>query len=165
MSLKFGSVRSVADALVPWMQQAAAGELTAAGTRSAGAAITWVPLSPGRRRERGFDQAEALARGLSGRSRIPAKGLLERARETPPQARRSADERRSAIRGAFRVVEDPPPTTILVDDVLTTGATADACARALRDAGSSAVGLVTAARSLAGALPARCYTRDVWILS
>jgi len=144
---------------VPRMAVAAGGRLDESQT------ITWVPLARRRRRARGFDQAELLANALAHRAGLPVRGLLERVRETDPQARRSAADRRKALAGAFRVVAPPPPRVVLVDDVLTTGATAGACATALRDAGTSTVGVVTAARALNGPLPGRCYARDVWILS
>ena len=138
-------------AFVPQMTRAAADRM------SAGDVITWVPLAKRRRRERGFDQAEVLARGLAARTGLPVRALLRRVRETDPQARRTAADRRSALAGAFGVIESPPASVVLVDDVLTTGATAAECARVLREAGAARVGVVTAARSLPGEIPARCY--------
>jgi competence protein ComFC len=120
-------------------------------------AVTWVPLSRRRRARRGFDQAEALAESAAPRLGVPAVPLLERRRDTPAQARRGGRERRRALEGAFRATRLPPPSVILVDDVLTTGATASACALALREAGARRVLLLTAARSVVGPLPDRCF--------
>jgi ComF family protein len=123
-------------------------------------AVTWVPLSRRRRRRRGFDQAEVLAREVAARLKLPVRAMLLRARDTPAQARLSGPERRRALADAFRPRgEDPPPgRVLLVDDVLTTGATAAACARALKEADTRRVGLLTAARSLEGHIPDRCFT-------
>jgi predicted amidophosphoribosyltransferase len=80
--------------------------------------------------------------------------------DTPPQARRSAAERHRAMRDAFRATgRAPPGLVVLVDDVVTTGATAAACAEVLLDAGAGEVLVLAAARALNGRLPARCYTR------
>jgi ComF family protein len=118
--------------------------------------VTWVPLARRRRARRGFDQAEALARAVAYRLRVPALPLLARVRETPAQARRGGRDRRRALADAFRATQAAPHRVILVDDVLTTGTTAAACAVALRDAGAGRVLVLTAARSVGGSLPARC---------
>jgi competence protein ComFC len=121
-------------------------------------AVTWVPLSRRRLAERGFDQARALAEAVSAASSVPTVRLLERTLDLPPQARRGGAERRAAVAGAFLSVGRAPRRVLLVDDVLTTGATAGACARALRAAGAGHVALLTAARAVSAPLPAR-YTR------
>ena len=152
MALKFGGKRSVAPALAPAMANALS---TAPGP---GTVLTWVPLAPRRRRERGYDQAEVLARALGRATGLPVIGTLERVLETAPQARRDAAHRRRALRGAFRALpERASGALVLVDDVLTTGATAAECASVLSRAGAEEVGLLTAARSLGGGVPARCY--------
>jgi predicted amidophosphoribosyltransferase len=120
--------------------------------------ITWVPLGPRRRRRRGFDQAEALARPVAALLGWPVRPVLRRVVETAPQARRSGPERREALEGAFRSREPVPAAVVLVDDVLTSGATAAACASVLMAAGCREVGVLTAARALNGRLPVRCYT-------
>ena len=147
--LKFSGWRSVADAL--------AGAIVAVGPPAADA-VTWVPLARARLASRGYDQANVLARAVAARTGTPAVPLLRRATDDGPQARRRGSERRDAMRGAFRSSgRTPPPRVLLVDDVLTTGATAAACAHALREAGAREVGLATAARAFSGPLPPR-YT-------
>ncbi len=112
-------------------------------------AVTWVPLARRRLGERGFDQARALAVSVGRRLDRPVVRLCRRAPAEGSQARRTAAERRSAMRGVFAPVgREAPSRVLLVDDVLTTGATAGDCARALREAGATTVVLATAARSL-----------------
>jgi ComF family protein len=118
--------------------------------------VAWVPLARRRLRRRGFDQAEVLASALANRLDLPSSRLLRRIRDTTAQARKGGSERRRALQGAFEAGEDPPGTVLLVDDVLTTGATAAACARTLKRAGATRVSVLTAARSLGGPVPARC---------
>jgi predicted amidophosphoribosyltransferase len=161
MRLKFGGVRSVADAVVPAMARILAEANEARPPPGVpphlGFVVSWVPLARGRRRSRGFDQAEILARAAGEIARLPVSPLLRRVIETAPQARRAAAERRVALSGAFRAVGRAPPRVALVDDVLTSGATAGECAGVLRRAGAVEVGVVTAARSINGPVPARCY--------
>src|SRR5581483_9462960 len=130
----------------------------AAGPDSPVDAVTWVPLSARRLAERGFDQARALAEVVGSRLHLPVARLLVRTTDTGSQARRSGPMRRAAMAGAFESAGQPPPLVLLVDDVLTTGATAAACARTLLDAGASRVRLLTAARALAPA--ERAQLRD-----
>jgi ComF family protein len=105
-----------------------------------------VPLHASRRRERGFNQAEDLARSIG----LPIVAALRRVRRTPPQADLPAGKRHGNVRGAFAPGSDCPSITgrivVLIDDVSTTGATLDACARVLKDAGAREVRALTAAR-------------------
>lgn len=121
-------------------------------------AVTWVPLSRRRLAERGFDQAQALSLVVARRLGRPALPLLIRKADTAPQARRAGSDRRVAVAGLFGAEGRSPSRVLLVDDVLTTGATASACARTLREAGAREIALVTAARAVSAPLPAR-YTR------
>jgi ComF family protein len=121
--------------------------------------VTWVPLARRRRARRGFDQAEALAAAVAPRLATPTRPLLARVRETPAQARRRGRDRRLALEGAFRATRAVPGRVILVDDVLTTGTTAGACAAVLKDSGARVVLVLTAARSVGGPLPSRCFGR------
>jgi ComF family protein len=111
-------------------------------------ALVPVPLARERERERGFNQAALLARRIGRRLAAPTRaGWLVRTRATRPQSDLSAAERRANVRGAFRACEVVAGRhVLLIDDILTTGATLDACARALRAAGARRVGVLTVAR-------------------
>ena len=109
-----------------------------------------VPLDRGRLRERGYNQAELIARPLASRLGLPlATNFLLRLRSRPPRLKLSRRERWETVRGAFQAPGGgrvDKSHILLVDDVLTSGATLDACARALRLAGAGAVYAVTVAR-------------------
>jgi ComF family protein len=102
-------------------------------------ALTFVPLHPRRQRERGFNQAERLAGQLGASLRVPVVGGLSRLRPTPAQVGLGQAERQVNVAGAFRwTAPEPPPQGLgLVDDVCTTGATLDAVARVVAEAGGS----------------------------
>ncbi len=107
-----------------------------------------VPLHPARRRERGYNQAGLLADALAERLGVPRlERALERVRPTPPQARLDARARRENLAGAFRARHPrwlAGREVLIVDDVLTTGATFEACFAALEIAGARAVGVALA---------------------
>jgi competence protein ComFC len=132
------------------------GRAMAAGSGRRADAVTWVPLSRRRRSRRGFDQAELLAGAVARALGIPTARLLRRVRDTRAQARLAGSDRRSALRGAFAAVRPAPPSVLLVDDVVTTGSTAAACAEVLRSAGAERVDVLAAARSLSDPIPERC---------
>ena len=107
-----------------------------------------VPLHQARRRERGFNQSTLVARELSKRLELPfSETALQRCRNTRPQVGLSATERADNIRGAFQANGKVLGKVILlIDDVMTTGATASACSRALRVAGATETRVLTLAR-------------------
>lgn len=113
--------------------------------------IAPVPLHPARRRMRGYNQALLLARELASHTGLPVlPDALERVRATGPQALNTREERLHAMRGAFaapRAEAVAGRRVLLVDDVLTTGSTAVACAEALLKAGAREVSLLTACRA------------------
>ena len=119
-------------------------------TRALSPVVVPVPLHPRRLRERGFNQSALLAQALAeGHGLRLVEGALTRREHTPPQTGLSAAQRRANVARAFVVRRRAPVTgriVVLVDDVVTTGATARACARALVSAGAAEVRLLTAAR-------------------
>lgn len=125
-AFKFGGRVDIADLIAGWI----ADFLKRPGVDL----ISWVPLHPSRKRRRGYDQAGRIAARLAAIWKIPARGLLTRIRRTGPQARCSARRRRTNVRGAFRASAGRG-RVLLVDDVLTTGATMGACGEALEEAG------------------------------
>jgi ComF family protein len=111
--------------------------------------IVPMPLHWRRRWQRGFNQSALLAGEIARRCSIPVVPAVRRVRATRSQAGLSNHERRKNVSQAFavrrkRLVEGR--RVLLIDDVMTTGATASACARALRDAGAKYVALLTLAR-------------------
>ena len=112
-----------------------------------------VPLHRARLFARRYNQAAALALDLARRGGVPAEpDLLRRVRRTPSQGRLSRAARERNVRGAFRLAPKAAPLArgrrvLLLDDVLTTGATASACARVLLRAGAANVDVLTVARA------------------
>lgn len=108
-----------------------------------------VPLHPQRYRERGFNQALELGRPLSKRLNIPlGTQYCRRIRATVPQSELSAALRRRNLRGAFCVVETPPVNhVVLLDDIVTTGATVSELTRVLKRAGIARVDVWCCARA------------------
>jgi competence protein ComFC len=134
-----------ARAAVPWLADAMADVLPVpAPTDAVLDVVTWAPTSRERRRRRGFDAAELLARAVARRIGVRCAGMLERAPGPPQTGRSGADRRRGPRFAARRVV---PTAVLLVDDVTTTGATLSSAAAALRDGGSRVVVALTAART------------------
>jgi ComF family protein len=140
-ALKYDGRRSLARRLGVLMRSRGADMLVGANL------VVPVPLHPARRRERGFNQAEDLARHLG----LPIVLALRRVRRTPAQAELPAAQRHGNVKDAFAVSRAGSvigQIVVLVDDVSTTGATLDACARALKDSGAREVRALTAARVL-----------------
>jgi len=112
-------------------------------------AVVPVPLHPYREREREFNQARLLAREVALRSQLPVKDCLCRIKPTWTQVHSDRQERIENLRGAFALKKKwvLSGNYLLVDDVLTTGSTLDACAKVLLEAGADGVWAVTVARS------------------
>jgi ComF family protein len=116
-------------------------------------ALVAVPLAGARQRERGFNQSERLAHALSRHWQIPVwDDVLVRARVTETQTRLTPEARRRNVGGAFRAVAGTRARLrgahlMLVDDVVTTGATLAECASALLDGGARIVSFVTFGRA------------------
>jgi ComF family protein len=112
------------------------------------AALVPVPLHPARRRARGFDQTRRIAVALARRSAAPLADCLRRGGAPTRQLGAGRATRRAAGRLALHAVGPVPRRAVLVDDVHTTGATFEACARALRAAGAEHVVAISYARAL-----------------
>lgn len=111
-------------------------------------ALVPVPLHRARLRQRGYNQSLELARPVARALRLPLCHALVRARPTLPQAGLPAAQRRANVRGAFAPVADLSGARVaLVDDVMTSGATADAAAASLRAAGAASVEVWVVARA------------------
>ncbi|MCC6319486.1 MAG: ComF family protein [Gemmatimonadaceae bacterium] len=147
-AIKYDGWHRVADELSARMSQ-----LEFPSTLSAARAMVPVPLAPGRLRERGYNQSEGLARGVAARwgLGVPVP-LLQRLRETPSQTRLTVEERLTNVANAFQVDASllqrlGDVTVFLVDDVITTGATLNACADALASAGVRTICFITYGRA------------------
>ncbi|MCF2675001.1 ComF family protein [Pseudoflavonifractor sp. P01025] len=114
-------------------------------------AVTWTPLSRQRRRERGYDQAQLLAKWVARELELPVLGMLDKVRDIPPQSGIQDDARRRAnVLGAYRLRKDARPegmNLLLVDDVVTSGSTLSECARLLSGAGAETVVCATLAQA------------------
>jgi ComF family protein len=113
--------------------------------------VAFVPVHEARRRERGFDQAELLARAAASSLRLPCRALLRRRASTSAQHALGRGARAANVGGVFEVSPPDRPViagrwVLLIDDVVTTGATLAACATALLEAGAEAVAGLTVAR-------------------
>jgi ComF family protein len=112
--------------------------------------LTPVPVHPERQRERGYNQAALLARAFASQAEAPVADLLVRRRPTTQQHRLDRAARLRNLRDAFapQPAARPPPTVILVDDILTTSATLEACAAVLRERGARRVVGLAVAREI-----------------
>lgn len=154
-AFKYSGCRALASDLARLMRQAGADALADAD------AVVPVPLHPWRALRRGFNQADDLACALG----LPVWRVLGRARHGPPLAGQPRASRRRSVDGAFHLTwwtrhgparaRLPGATVVIIDDVMTTGATLDACASVLIDAGVSRVRALTVARAVARRPPPR----------
>lgn len=113
-------------------------------------AVTWVTMPKRRLRARGIDHGQTLAREAAKRLSLPVRQLLTRSETiaVEPQVGKNRQERLSRLQGAFSCEEAVTFPVLLIDDVLTTGATARACVECLLEAGAPSVTVVTAAQTL-----------------
>jgi ComF family protein len=117
------------------------------------AGIVPIPLASARKRERGYNQSELLARGLSRRWQIPVwDGAVVRSRETGSQTRLTPEQRQGNVAGSFQICGGEAgflegAHVVLVDDVVTTGATLNECAKVLYHAGARIISYVTFGRA------------------
>src|SRR5712691_867967 len=144
-ALKYGDRLDLAPMLARWTARAGSELLAEAD------ALVPVPLHWRRLWARRFNQSAALATAIAADVHVPVTTALERIRATPQQVGLSKSERAQNVQGAFRVpaaakAEVAGRRLILVDDVLTSGATADTCARALLRAGAAHVDVLVFAR-------------------
>ena len=135
--LKYGSAARVARPL----GQRAAAALSSMVTLAPDAQLVPVPVHAQRLRQRGYNQAALLAEALGRQAGLPVTDVLERQRATTQQHRLDRAARLRNLRGAFALKRgrDPPSVAILVDDILTTSATLEACAAVLRATGTRRV--------------------------
>ena len=127
--------------LAPILARASAAHLAELLAISGPASLVPVPVHRERRRARGYNQAELIARELGRSMRLPAVDALDRVRPTTKQHRLDRLARLRNLRAAFSVHPGTavPAVAILVDDIITTTATLEACASVLREAGCEAV--------------------------
>jgi ComF family protein len=148
--LKYEEVTRLGD----WFAARLAEVVARAGKDLGADVVVPVPLHPDRERERGYNQAELIARPLARLLRLKlGPYLLVRTQPRPPQLLLSRAQRWESVRGAYATwqgVRVDKLRVLLVDDVLTTGATLDACARVLLKAGAASVFGLTVARVVSG---------------
>jgi ComF family protein len=162
-AFKYGGCRPLAEPLAAMMRAAGSELLIDAD------AVVPVPLDPWRQIRRGFNQADDLARHIE----LPVWRVLRRRQRGPAQAALPAAQRKGNVRGAFVIRGRPlaivvqsrrdqlrDRTVVLIDDVMTTGATLDACAAALVGAGVRTVRALTVARAVAILPPSPLERRD-----
>jgi ComF family protein len=143
-ALKYTGARRVAPLLAHLAQPALDRVRAVAGP----APLVPVPIHAERRAARGYNQAELLASALARRSDVEMTDVLTRAHATTKQHRLNRAARLANLGEAFEAPDDVPAVAILVDDIITTSATLEACAATLRSAGCEAVYGVSVAREI-----------------
>lgn len=139
--MKFSAVRDAAVVLAEGLAETAA-----AMELPADIVVTSVATTRGRKRERGIDHGMMLAQLTAEKAGLPYASLLKRRPGGHTQRGLNRNKRLTNLEGRFTAKVEPGRPVLLVDDVLTTGATADVCVRALRQAGSGPVYVLTATR-------------------
>lgn len=142
-AFKFDGERAVGR----WLARRIVQRVRECGWSCALSCVTHVPMTAREERARGFNPARTLSREVARGVRRPARTLLSKSRTTPPQRTLPARERATNLSGAFEAVRWGSGSVLLVDDLLTTGATADECARTLKRAGFEKVYIATVARA------------------
>jgi competence protein ComFC len=140
---KYGGVRPLAGTFGRFLDQALPRETTFD-------VIVPMPLHWFKQWQRGFNQSNDLAREIGKKWNVPVRNVIRRKKATRPQAGLTNAKRRANMQGAFRMMRGKPLAgmrVLLVDDVVTTGATASACARVLKRAGAAHVALLALART------------------
>jgi predicted amidophosphoribosyltransferase len=145
-ALKFHGATAIANEMAALIV-ASAPEGLLASAPGGPPALVPVPLHPGRRRSRTFNQAEAIATAIAARTGLPLVDCLARAGPARRQVGSGRAARLEGPGGTIYAIAPAPPNAVLVDDVVTTGATLAACAAALREAGSRTVRAVVFART------------------
>lgn len=141
--LKYRHRRSLGRALGRWMGE----KLKEVPGFSEVHLVVPVPLHPRRRAERGYNQSWEIARGVGEVVGVPVEEVLSRSRNTPSQTGLDVRQREENVRDAFRARRPlGKEKVLLVDDVLTTGATASECAKVLKEAGADGVSAAVVAR-------------------
>jgi ComF family protein len=167
--LKYKHVKPAADFLGALIAESATVLLPQMGEEIL---VVPVPLYKGKLRERGFNQAEMLAHATVSRLSKQTKGkkfelktsALFRRRATESQVGMTREQRKTNLRGAFAVPRKNAvkgKEILLIDDVLTTGATVGECARVLRRAGATQVWVATAARAVKQTMVSASYSREM----
>jgi ComF family protein len=153
--LKFDQIQPLGD----WFAGRLAELARCEGLAMAADVVVPVPLHRDREKERGYNQAAVISKPLAKILGLPHKAaLLMRTRPRPDKQVLSLEERWASVRGAFATrpgSQVDKLRVLLVDDVLTTGATLDACTRALLDSGAKSVVALTVARASRNWIPAQ----------